>query len=206
MAALRSKIRSYQKKQKTSTQRELREPWLIDGDLAEQADALAARREQVVAEYAVERKALVGGVDDADDRMAGPDTSEIDAAEQAALAELDAEVAELRAQAEEQTVFLIFRPVSSPRYDEIWQQAVTEAAKPGAARSAEALLTSLLAAACFRGTEVDGKVDDTESWDELKALTDDEDDFGVPMMTPGFVDFVETKVLALNRRIPASPF
>ena len=206
MAALRSKIRSYQKKQKTSTQRELREPWLIDGDLAEQADALAARREQVVAEYAVERKALVGWDGEADDRMAGPDTSGIDAAEQAALAELDAEVAELRAQAEEQTVFLIFRPVSSPRYDEIWQQAVTEAAKPGAARSAEALLTSLLTAACFRGTEVDGKVDDTESWDELKALTDDEDDFGVPMMTPGFVDFVETKVLALNRRIPASPF
>lgn len=209
MAALRSKIRSYQKKQKTSTQRELREPWLIDGDLAEQADALAARREQVVAEYALERKALVGGSGwdgEADDRMAGPDTSGIDAAEQAALAELDAEVAELRAQAEEQTVFLIFRPVSSPRYDEIWQQAVTEAAKPGAARSAEALLTSLLAAACFRGTEVDGKVDDSESWDELKALTDDEDDFGVPMMTPGFVDFVETKVLALNRRIPASPF
>ena len=204
MAALRSKIRNYQAKQKTSTQRELREPWLIDGDLAEEADKLAAKRASIVAESARQRAELIGDDDD-DERMAYPDTSEIDTAEQTALAEIDAEVAELRARAAEQTVYLVFRPVSSPRYDELWQQAITEAAS-GATRSAEALLTSRLASACFVGTEVDGELDRSETWEVLTSATDSEDDFGAPLITPGFVDFVETKVLALIRRIPARPF
>ena len=50
-------------------------------------------------------------------------------------------------------------------------------------------------------TEVHGK-----TWDDLKALTDSEDDFGAPLMTPGFVDHVEMLVLGLNRRVPAVPF
>lgn len=200
MASLRAKIGDYQRKTKTSTMRELREPWLIDGDLAEQADDLARERERIVNHYAGKRARLVG---EDDERMAGPDTSELDAAEASELAELDAKVAELRVLAEAQTVYLIFRPVTGPRYDELYFAAVSSTDKT---RSPEARLTSALASACFVGTEVEGVLDTSETWDALKALTDDEDDFGAPLMTPGFVDYVETKVLALNRRIPATPF
>ena len=207
MAALRSKIRKYQTKQKKSSQRELREPWVIDGDLAEEADALTARREAVVAQYARKRRELAGDDDgDGPEFFAGPDFSEIDAAEAAALEPIDAEIAELRALADEQTVYLVFRPVSSPVYDELFHRASSESAK-GAVKSVEALLCGYLASACFVGTEVDGELDRSETWDELKALTDDDsDDFGAPLMTPGFVDYIETLVLALNRRVPARPF
>ena len=203
MASLRAKIGDYQRKNKTSTARELREPWLIDGDLAEQADDLARERERIVNHYAGKRARLA---DDDDERMAGPDTSDLDAAEAAELAELDAKVSELREVGEEQTVYLIFRPIPGPRYDELYHAAVTEAAKKTATRTAESVLMSLVAAESFVGVESDGELDTTETWDGLKALTDSEDDFGVPLMTPGFIDYVESKAFALNRRIPTAPF
>lgn len=203
MANLRGQIRDYQKKQHKGTRREIREPWLLDGDLAEELEALAKRRDAIADQFAHQRAELESRNDET---WGGIDTSEVDQAEAAALAPIDAELASLRERAEDQTVFLVFRPVTSPRYDELLGAAARAAAKPDATVTAESMLGSSLAAACFMGAEKDGHIDRDLTWDELKAMTDTEDDFGAPLMNPGFVDYIETMVIALNRRVSAAPF
>lgn len=203
MANLRDRIRDYQQKQHKGTRRELREPWLFDGDLAEELEALSQRRDAIADQYAKQRASREAANDEI---WGGVDTSDIDRAEQEALAPIDAELADLRERAADQTVYLVFRPVTSPRYDELFSAAMRAAGKPDAAQTAETLLSSSLASACFVGVESGGKLDRDLSWDELKAMTDTEDDYGSPLMTPGFVDYIETMVVALNRRTSAAPF
>ncbi len=204
MASLQSKLADYRRKAHTSTTREVREPWLIDGDLAEELAALHKARTVATARHARQRAKLIPGEDD--ERMAGPDTSILDAEQAAELAQLDEQIAAAETAAQDQTVFLVFRAVSSPRYDEIFHAATVAAATAGAAKAVEAELASRLASACWAGAETDGVLDRTQSWDELKAMTDSEDDFDSPLMTPGFVDHVEMLVLAMNRRVPTVPF
>lgn len=204
MASLRSKLDVYRRQQHTSSTREVREPWLIDGDLGDELAALHKARTAMTERHARQRARLVP--DEDDERMAGPDLSMRDETDAAELARLDERIAAVEADAKDQTVFLVFRAISSPRYDELYHAATLAAALPGASRAVESELASRLASACWVGAETDGVLDRAQTWDDLKALTDSEDDFGAPLMTPGFVDHVEMLVLALNRTVPAVPF
>ena len=229
MASLRAKVAQLQAKERKSTTRELHEPWTLDGDLVDDYNAVQQRHDDLVKQFegelsklrdeaARQRNAQVAAdEDDEDARFGGPDTAEIDRWEAdetaginqrraAMLAPLDAELARLKAAIEESTVFLCFRAIPSARYDELLSGVASDSTRSSSQAAVLAAFQTELAKASFVGVESDGALDRDQSWAALKELTDAEDDDGNPLMTAGFVDYVETKVLALNRRVNTAPF
>lgn len=188
---LRSLLQDHKAKARRSST--VRIPWTLDGELADRHDELSARRDVVAAKLRLLQRESTD-----DERASGP-TGLADEAS-AELAELDAELEELRTAGEAATVHLLFRTLTSTRYAEVYNAAIKSSDE--AAEQWDAFLHALVAE-CFVGAEQAGEVDKTITWPEILEATDSE---GSPLMPFGHVDAIHSMVVAANKASIDTPF
>lgn len=175
------------RREQDSSASTVRISYTLDDSISDEYEAVKAELDGVHSPFDAERRAIEKA---AEDTMGAADTADVDRREAAAVADLEAKLAEVEERGRAVTVDLVFRACTPGTYQDLVNQL-----KPDEDEERMGAFLDALCLACYTGAEQNGKPVDLGKWPEIAES-----------MNYGLLDAAHTLVMAMNRRTVQTPF